>query len=321
MHEESVAIPATCTGKRVRAEPGETAVRLDELRRRKKKGRTSRRQQACCDPNPPLQPDVVDDQGNPVPVFKWNINNLIFGSTNVPYTHFDTIMMPEMLRFFQEERVRKLVVPLAVRQSPLSLRNLETFVCNMATELNLWYYYRYRDGRKALIDINTVYADTMSINNRKGFDVVRRDTRVYVRLPEDPALYSTTVPQLCMVKRYWETGILQLAILMEPLLKQWKRQANQRLKREKEKNPGKRIQHSRRPRADLCVFRSPSEVPDSEFIDELDNMDIVRYGVKALTPEQAAKLAPFLALHQQQMQGAEGGSRESSSDDSCATTS
>ena len=234
--------------------------------RAKTRLRAADRNTLCKNPNPPMSEDV-DDQGNRVPVRTWGSPSLVWGGDNVPYKQLHSFRTE--FRWFTKERLHNIIVPFLRRgaaggkgaaedrQAVLSLRTLETFMEQISKERSIFFAIDIGNGPEWIFP-NRVYADIMHKYNRSGVDTVRRKARCYFR-DTDGTLYSTTIPQLTLLRIAWCTGIIYTTCLMRDKVNAWKSEVRKRQKEIKRHCPNKRVRIPRRERKTGIVLNQAKE--------------------------------------------------------------
>lgn len=232
----------------------------------KRKLKAADRNTLCKNPNPPLS-DLIDDQGNAVPVRTWGNPKLIWGGDNVPFKQLETFRSE--CKWFTKERLHHIVVPFLRRgaaggkgaaegrQAILSLRTLETFMEQISKERSIFFAVDVGDGPQWVFPSH-VYADIMNKYNRSGVDTVRRKARCYF-YDTDGTLYSTTIPQLTLMRIAWCTGIIYTTCLIRDKVNAWKSEVRRRQKEIKKKCPHKRVRIPRKQKQTGVVISAPSK--------------------------------------------------------------
>ena len=117
----------------------------------------------------------------------------------------DSFTVRTLRAFFDEDRVRKLLLPLLLQTSQISLRAIDWLCVNLSKQTNIVC----ADPKGHLWNIHQEYKIALKVYQRPLFDPFRRGRRCSVHL--DGKVYETTLGQCNFVAWAWTKGMLQFA--------------------------------------------------------------------------------------------------------------
>lgn len=162
-------------------------------------------------------------------------------------------------KWFTEERIETILMPLIEEKFTVSLRLLEWLVTNYSKKHNIVIWNK---RKRTVFNINADYKNMLDHWNRDLFDPFRRHPRdcpQTVFFDYQGTLQQTTVGQLNFL--YWASvnGIIRYALKYKGVIEQDMKEANQRSKKRK-KTGQKRVQLSERPASVCRVYRVDTDV-------------------------------------------------------------
>ena len=125
--------------------------------------------------------------------------------TTQALTPASTARLESLLKFFDKERLEKVVVPIISNTGGISLRALDWFVINFARTKELALV----NSRNNIVNVYESYRTWLSHWKRTCFDAFRRGPRLFFEY--DQYHYSTTVAQLNYLFWAERNGILRYA--------------------------------------------------------------------------------------------------------------
>ena len=135
-----------------------------------------------------------------------------WGGTKMPLKQYE--IFKHVVEYFTIDILRNRVVPLINRKAEFSLRLIDWFVVNYATEIPVIYKW----GDK-VVNVKTSYQEMMRRYKRRFFDPFRRKMRLYFTIPAiktehgEDETFNTTVGQLLYFRWAFENGIIEQASL------------------------------------------------------------------------------------------------------------
>lgn len=117
--------------------------------------------------------------------------------------------LQKIQEYFDEDKLRHLLIPIITKSNGLSLRALDWLVTNYSKKMPIVYNVTPPDCPEVIINVYRSYKTWLWNHKRKNFDPFRRGKRIYFDL--DGQTYESTVGQLNFF--YWASryGVLEYA--------------------------------------------------------------------------------------------------------------
>lgn len=151
--------------------------------------------------------------------FYWRSVGPFLVPSDLPTKH--QLTFDARVKFWTEENLKRVLLPLLLKESPLSLRNLDWLFIGYSVKHKCCFAYPSPDNadKLMLVDINSKYDSWLTHYGRPRFDVFRRGPyHIYLRIDGKPVydkkgneLY-TTVAQLNLLFMADVFGILDYGL-------------------------------------------------------------------------------------------------------------
>lgn len=117
--------------------------------------------------------------------------------------------LQKIIEYFDEDKLRHLLIPIITKSNGLSLRALDWLVTNYSKKTPIVYNVTPPNCPEVIINVYRSYKTWLWNHKRKNFDPFRRGQRIYFDL--DGQTYESTVGQLNFF--YWASryGVLNYA--------------------------------------------------------------------------------------------------------------
>lgn len=117
--------------------------------------------------------------------------------------------LQRIYEYFDDECLRKMLLPIILKEGTLSLRALDWLVTNYSKKVPVVYNVTPPNKPETLFNLHREYKDWLRNHKRKNFDPFRRGKRIYFDI--DDKTYESTVGQLNFF--FWASryGVLDYA--------------------------------------------------------------------------------------------------------------
>ena len=162
---------------------------------------------------------------------------LFWGETKIPVKQYE--IFKGLVSYFTEDILRTRVVPLINRTAKFSLRLIDWFVVNYATDMPV--IYKWTDGR--VVNVRSSYQEMLDRYKRRFFDPFRRKMRLYFDI--DGVSHVTTVSQLLYFRWAFQNGIIEYATMYKQQIYNHMISKMQEKSKQKEEEAACGIRHKR----------------------------------------------------------------------------
>ena len=179
------------------------------------------------------------------------------------FTSREVYLLNEIQKFFTEEKISDILVPLLNQKAPISLRGIDWLITNYSKKYNILCSSHINGGQ--MINIFHSYKRALAFYKRKHFDPFRRRTRLYIHLSDGNTVEST-IGQTVFLMWASRLGVLKYAYSHADEIETDMNNCTALFRKERKKLilegiSQRRKELSKAPASHCIVYRKPQIVP------------------------------------------------------------
>jgi hypothetical protein len=122
------------------------------------------------------------------------------------FTYRENHLIVEVIKYFTEEKLCSILIPLLEQRAPISLRGIDWLITNFSKKFNIICCGK----NKEFTNIFHSYKRALSFYKRRHFDPFRRRTRVFIKFSDGKEI-ETTIGQVVFLMWADRLNVLQYA--------------------------------------------------------------------------------------------------------------